>query len=124
MSHAAFEIHPDAMSSFVSKIEALLPLIHELPLPKRNSTVPPDLPIAETIKEEDVIGDVTVSEYDPKGKQTAILVGRAGKAIGLDGKGFRDLSLLAEKIQRTAALREHVSVEFILGSAFAWLIHR
>jgi hypothetical protein len=119
------QLHPSAKDNFDAKAEQLVSLVSEKPeLPRADPAFQSDLLPSATITEADVIGEITESDADYRGRDVAKYFRHDGKRFGLDKADFQALADLAEAIQSLPALRSILSGTFVEQQLFGWIADR
>lgn len=118
----SLDIHPSAALNFDTKAAALVQLITEVNFPSSSQTgFSSELHIAAAITEADVIGDVTMSSTDYRGKTVARFFEADRKKYGIQTDSYPKVIALAEAMQALPALRSKLSTNFIENALFLWI---
>lgn len=120
------EVHSEATKSFDRKAEGLLAKLTPHPGPPRRGTAGgfrPDTHVSAVFAEEDIIGEVqaTSQVVDQDGTEVGRYIEHGQNMVGLVGDSFSELVRLAEAMGKTPALRDTVSIGFLVDSIFAWM---
>lgn len=121
-------MHPKLIENINERLESLK--LSMVPIPDVQSKATPtqrresDIHVDATITEQDIIGgpeNIKITQQDGIGNKTGFLFLHNGKKIGIVDNSFRELTLLAEKIQKDKEYRSKVSVDTVRDHIFEWL---
>jgi hypothetical protein len=119
----SLELHPEAAKNLNSKAEDLnqrvIPDPHKTPGQSIGFT--PDV-VTHVIPEED-IHHLSTNSYvgGPLNREIAKTFAINGSVFGLFDEGYKALVRLAEAMQKTKALKNKVSVSFLIDAIFEWI---
>jgi len=114
------QVHPSARKSIDEKAEELRLLIKEIPKFEMPSSAKTEMVMKE-IHEEDVIGDISESSVDYKGRTIGRYFQIDGKRVGLDGEAYQKVLSLTDRILRTHAWREKVGQSYVEQAILEWI---
>jgi hypothetical protein len=118
------QIHPAARESFNQRAVRLIDRLAEMSQNQPREQKPkfiPDVPIAGTIQESDIVGELEWGYVDVVGSEVGKFFEHSGKQMGLEGEAFQELSRLAEDIQRQKSFRDCVSESAVREHLFGWV---
>ncbi len=117
-----FVLHPDAAARFDEMAQDLLGRVRAFPKAGITRPASPIYPVAN-LGPEDLIGEIKVATRIVDGTNTEI--GRGwdshGVTVGWIESDFKELTALAEKLERTGALKDRISNTFLVNEVFTWL---
>jgi hypothetical protein len=115
-------IHPAAEANINTKATAIVTLLKEAPrMASGQGSSNSEIPVAATITEKDIIGEIGEASSDWSGRTTESFFMHQGKRIGLTAADYELLIALSESVQRLPAIRDRLSQRFIEESLFAWI---
>jgi len=117
-------MHPEAAKRLDELANQLLAKVvpESLLVPGERGFRPDIFPVFH-IPEQDIIGEVVEvhSVVDGSGEEVGRFFQQSNPKVGLVGEGFRALTELAQRMQKTEPLQDTTSFGFIRDTAFEWL---
>ncbi len=117
-------LHPDAAANFVEKASALLKLISTSEVPRRKASFDAEIFTTQTLTPELMLGHVRSSEADFKGDEVSRFIVNDGRQVGLTGEAYLAFDSLSHAIQKSAALKDTISLRSVKDTIFDWLISK
>ena len=115
-------LHPSACASFDNKAQALLQHVKPLPIGQSyQANFPSDVPIAASIKEDEIIGEIEESTTDYKGNTVSRCFYIDGVRYGLMQEAYGYLKDLAASICSVRSVRDTLSTSYIGKVLFDWV---
>lgn len=118
------EIHPSARENFDLKADSFFQLLQAAPSKPKIIDKFPTETHSITITDKDIIGDIDMRTTDYKGNILERFFASSDGPIGLRGDDYQKLFQLAESIQRLPAIREKLSLDFVIDIFFLWFKER
>lgn len=115
-------LHPSAITAFNEKAEKLLRLIQPTPRPEpAHETFPSEVPVAASITEHDIIGDLEESATDYQGNTVARYFYVSATRYGLEQESYAQLKDLASAVCSNRSIRDKLSTQYVEKVLFNWI---
>ena len=85
-------------------------------LPEKQGSLP-NLHVAASITEKDILGDIEISSSDYRGNTIERFFHFNGKKYGLSGDSYKTLKDVAERLQSLPSIRRTLSCSFVEKNA-------
>lgn len=116
------ELHPEAKENFNTKIEDIkLKLQFKEPAGLKNKVPNPDTHVVHTFDETNIIGDIKLFWRDDTGRVAARAFGENGRLLGLFDEDYKDLTRIAEGIQKAVSPKNVIGTEGVSELIFEWI---
>jgi Apea-like HEPN len=117
------DFHADAVKRFNELGDKLREGVRVIKKTLVAQQIPFDPYPAASLKPEDVIGKITMTERicDGLGNEVGRLWMRGGEYVGLIDDAYKELKTIAKGFEKTPPLRGRVHVDFLVDEIFFWL---
>lgn len=121
---AKIELHPGAAQAIDAQGAAILASVSRLTTEPANPSWTPDVAVAATFGEKDIIGRIDVGRVDQSGAQVAIEFSHDGQRYGLVGNEYQAVHAVVEIFLKTKAVRDHISKKTVESVVRDWIVKR
>jgi hypothetical protein len=118
---APIQFHANAANAFNEKASELLPLIAQAEDQPPTQAPSRDIPVAVTLTEEDIRGEVIEVALNGVGKKVGRFFRKNGRRYGLTGDAYQRLADLAERIAGNTAVRGRLGQQYVEKALLDWL---
>lgn len=111
-------IHPAAATAFNDRAEKLIVTVAKVhSSPQDSNLFPSEVPVAASISEKDMIGELEESLTDYKGSVIGHYFYIDSQRYALDGDRYAAVKELATTVVRHGDLHRHLSIKYVRGMA-------